>query len=213
MADCPHCKQDLGSGFLDQATHVARLNAKEQRSKELEAELKTTRAKADAHDQLAAELAKEKARADAAEQRGIRSVALARAGITDDKAAKRVEAIYALHQAEEGEAALAFDAWLQGPAREDVILSPVFAAPAQASAAAGKGAQAPAQAPKGLPPANAGAKADAGQAPGKLTPKQASDAYAEFAANLRRTEPDPKKREAAMVAKKAELEGRITQAA
>lgn len=212
MADCPHCKQDLGSGYLDQATHVSRLNAKEQRAKELEAELKTARIKADAHDTLAAELAKEKARADATEQRGVRSVALARAGVSDDRAAKRIEAIYALHQAEEGDAALAFDAWLAGPAKEDVILSPLFAQ-APAATAAGKGAQAPAQAPKGLPPANAGAKADSGQAPGKLTPKQAGDAYAEFAMNLRKTEPDPKKREAAMAAKKVELAGRITQAA
>lgn len=218
MAKCPKCAEDLGSGFLDEATHKERLDAKERRNKELADELKAARTKAEAHDVAVRERDEARSQLAEVETRASRSVALAQAGVTDDRASKRVESIYGIYKAEEGEAALGFGEWLAGPAREDVLAGPLLvgkgaAAPGTAGKAdAGKGGGAApgatAPRPNPLPNANAGAKADA-PPPGKLTEAQARAAYAKRADELRRTEPDPKKRQAALAQTRAELDQQI----
>jgi hypothetical protein len=206
MPACPHCAKDLGSGFLDEETHRARLAAKDERVKALDADLKAARVKADAHDALSAELAKEKTARTAAEQRAGRQVELARAGITTEATAKRFDAVYEIYRAETGEGALEYAAWLSGPAREDALLSPLFASLGSGAKAA-PGAPPPPK-PNPLPNANAGAK-DAAPPPGRLTEAQAAQAYQKHAEELRRTEPDAKKRAAALEQKKAELSAQM----
>jgi hypothetical protein len=172
-ATCPHCKAELGSGFvtqdhLEERIRTAGKNARDD-ADGARKERDAMKAKADAHDGLA------KANGELTAQltRATRSVTLAARGITNPKAIRGFERAYEDHVGEEGAKAEAFESWLDGSAGEDPLLAPLLST----SAAAGTGtggsgaASGPKDQPKGLPNPDHGAKAPPAKG-GKMTSDQ-----------------------------------------
>lgn len=182
-ANCPHCSKPIESlsGFISQADHVARLNAKQTQIDEITGKLTAAEAAAQAAPATAAELAK--ARAELAQVR--EDMPLVQRGY-DARALAALRAVHSVETAalDEGKRP-AFAAWLEGDGKDNPLVSAYasrLAAPAQSAAAPVPATAAPpAPAPVAAPPAQAAPPAPAAlpnQLPavsaGAVTPPPAS---------------------------------------
>jgi hypothetical protein len=167
-ANCPHCSQALGSGFVTQADLEERVKSAGKAAKDeaarLAGELAIAKVKAEGYDQALAgrtaaeqELGKTKTQFD-------RLSTLAASGIVQPAKVRGLSRAYEDYAAEAGDKAVDFKAWLAGPARTDEFLAPHFtggATGAQHGAASGDAGQG-----KGALDQGAGAGKDAAQGSG-----------------------------------------------
>lgn len=198
--NCPHCKADLGEGFVDQATLTSRLAAKQGQIDQLTTTAATEKAAREKAEREAREFASAR---DSAVKTFERTLALRDAGIAAPKKVSGISAAYDAYAAEAADKAKPFGDWLATDAREDEWLAPHFAQPAatdaKETASAGKGAvaQPAANATNKLPDPNLGAKA-VGPNLGRLTPAQAAAGFdKEYRETISKI-PDREKRKAAM---------------
>lgn len=184
--NCPHCKADLGEGFVDQTTLTSRLAAKQGQIDQLTTAAATEKAAREKAEREAREFASAR---DSAVKNFERTLALRDAGIAAPKKVSGISQAYDAYAAEAADKAKPFGDWLATDARSDEWLAPHFAQPAgqtaatqqaagQADASAGKGAVGTpaANATNKLPDPNLGAKA-VGPNLGKLTPAQAAAGF------------------------------------
>ena len=125
MANCPHCSEALGSGFVDQATLESRLASKDTSAALLQANVDRLTQEATAHAGSAAALTAMEARAVAAEGQvieGEQSLALAGSGLQEDIRPHAVGIYQQLPTEERG----TLTEWLAGKAKEHPLLAGFF---------------------------------------------------------------------------------------
>jgi hypothetical protein len=177
-ANCPHCSQALGSGFVTQADLEERVKSAGKAAKDeaarLAGELAIAKVKAEGYDQALAgrtaaeqELGKTRTQFD-------RLSTLAASGIVQPAKVRGLSRAYEDYAAEAGDKALPFAGWLAGPARTDEFLAPHFAgqgAGAQPGGDAGQGKGAQDQGASAGKDAAQGKGGDQGQDAGKSAGK------------------------------------------
>ena len=166
---CPHCSEGI-----DDVVPRDRLNAKNDRIRELEASLAEASSKVEGVDALArraaeAETALEQTRAEfeAFRAESTTSSDLLRAGITEAEDQELVRWRYS----KLGEEAPPFSEWLAGAAREDRHVSRLFSAPDPAAPVEAV-AEVAAVPPPSAPPSNAGAKVATNAPPPRYSPAE-----------------------------------------
>ena len=138
MADCPHCNTDLGSGFLTQADHEKRINAKNGEITALTTELTTAKTKASGYDAIVAERDRLKADLGARTQKDERLAAMDDAGLPRSLY-DSVEVLF--NSANAGEGDTPWGDWLKGDAKEHPLLSDKFGKPGEQQPAPKPGEQ------------------------------------------------------------------------
>ncbi len=174
MADCPHCKVDLGKGFVDQETLTTRLKTKDDAIALLNTEVTALRPKAATHDALTNENVRLTDELSTVRQTAERRTALAGIGVTDDKTANAFNVLYAAEmdgKSDEDRVAFGeFDTW----AKENPLLSGYLTGkPADPPV---PGATPPPVKPNELPSAAGPVKTPPPQQ-GKMTAKQSTEYF------------------------------------
>lgn len=183
MPACPHCSEQIDklSGFVSQDELRSRLAAKGEamdlvkaERDQLRAELKQVRTEAEGYSAIVAERDAAVSELQSFKTRQERTAALGEAGL-DTGLLETLELLHRAHVATAGDEDEAHDfgAWLAGPARENPLLTPHFAA---------KGTQAPSpsQAPAAPPAPNRDAPPGSSPPPpqGKMTQAQVAAYFA-----------------------------------
>jgi hypothetical protein len=174
-ANCPHCSQALGSGFVTQADLEERVKSAGKAAKDeaarLAGELAIAKVKAEGYDQALAgrtaaeqELGKTKTQLE-------RVGALASIGITQPSKVRGLSRGYEDYAAEAGDKAVPFAQWLAGPARQDEFYAPHFTGATQSTGDAGQGKGAQDQGASAGKDAAQGKGGDQGQDAGKSAGK------------------------------------------
>lgn len=172
MADCPHCKHDLGPEYVSPDEHRKRLKAKDTTIGELQSTVDTLRTKAEQFDSVNTQLTNATRELERAKSSLTRTRSLAEKGITNPKAMRGFERAYDDYASEAGQGAKSFADWLAADAKEDPLLAPLLTAAPAAPAGDQRPEQKPGEQPagNGTPPA-AGAGASAqGQGQGAKGP-------------------------------------------
>lgn len=129
MADCPHCKEGLGSGYLTQEDHETRLNAKTAAMTLLTTELTTAKTKAQGYDAIVAERDTLKGEITKRDERSARSDAMKEAGL-DPSLLSHVEILY--NSATAGQdAPKSLAEWLGEEGKAHPLLSDKFGTPGE----------------------------------------------------------------------------------
>jgi hypothetical protein len=163
--NCPHCSEAI-AGAMTQEAHESRLKAKGEEVRQLREALTAEQAKAQGFDSVVAERDTLRGELAAERERGTRFSAMAELGITDQKAIKGFESIYASEVAGlADDARPSFGDWLAADdgARAHPLLSGKFTgapsspAPSSGDDATAAGAPPPIAPGPAHPSANAGA--------------------------------------------------------